>query len=271
MGSSNTTLFTHTKDNSTEAKKTIRALPTVLQAILTEEDYSKIQGKVMGNTVAELTAVQQMDNTYLDELLTIHHYTEIDVNKKRKKIEENTEVGTAVSGLTQVSLTSSGLPSTGSERKTNPTTGKDSYAAVLKGGKSMTEEAAPPSMITILQQRMDQQTKYIEQMQQETAELKSSMALIQQNMILDQKKEEVNRAWQTAITAQLTKANDTTIRQDKSIADLKNQALQTTKALQKILDHLKNSPVLGDSDTHPNPRKKQAHHDTPPHHRAENV
>ena len=58
MGSSNTTLFTHTKDNSTEAKKTIRALPTVLQEILTEEDYRKIQCKVMGNTVAELTAVQ---------------------------------------------------------------------------------------------------------------------------------------------------------------------------------------------------------------------
>ena len=66
-------------------------------------------------------------------------------------------------------------------------------------------------MITILQRQMNQQTQYIEQIQQETAELKASMDLIQQNMFLEQKKEEANRAWQTEITAQLTKANNTTI------------------------------------------------------------
>ena len=121
---------------------------------------------------------------------------------------------------------------------------------------------------------MDQQTKYIEQIQRETAELKASMDLIQQNMLLDQKREEANRAWQTAITAQLTKANDTTIRQDKSITDLKEHAQQTSKALQKIMEHLniENKQTKSSTDTKPGKQQEQTQKNTPlHHHRAENV
>ena len=82
---------THTQDNTVETRRTIQALPSVLQVILTEADYSKIKNKVNGSTVAELTVVQQTDNTYLDDLLTIHHYTDIDVGRKRKKVEDNND------------------------------------------------------------------------------------------------------------------------------------------------------------------------------------
>ena len=45
--------------------------------------------------------------------------------------------------------------------------------------------------------------------------MKAFMDLIQQNIILDHKKEEANRAWQTAITAQLIKTNYAAIRKEK--------------------------------------------------------
>ena len=106
-------------------------------------------------------------------------------------------------------------------------------------------------MITILQKRLETQNQYIEQMKKETAEMKASMDLIQQNMILDQKKEAANRAWQSAITAQLTKTNDAAIRQDKSIESLKSHATKTSEALQQIMAHLKIvSPPITDARQH---------------------
>ena len=95
--------------------------------------------------------------------------------------------------------------------------------------------------------------------------MKASMDLIQQNMILDQKKEEANRAWQSAITAQLTKTNDAAIQQDKSIESLKTHATNTSKALQQIMAHLNIvSPPIPDTRRHQtHEANKQPAHITP--------
>lgn len=231
MGNSTMTLFTHTQENTAEARKTIRALPLVLQAILADSDYNKIRGRINGSTVAELIAVQQVDNTYLDDLLTIHHYTNIDVTRKRKKVDDGNDGGIAVSGLTQVSQTSSEVNSSTTAEQTGSQPEKAVYAEVMKSGTSG-NQARPLDMITILQQQLDQQSQFIEQMQKETATIQKSMDLIQKNIPVDQKKEEAHQAWQTAITEHLKKTNKASVRQDKSIAELHNHANQTAKTLQ---------------------------------------
>ena len=244
MGNSNTTLFTHTQDNTAEARRTIKALPTVLKSLITETDFNTIRDKIRGVTVSELTAVQKVDNSYLDDLLTIHHYTDIDITRKRKKTEDATEVATAVSGLTQVSRTSTTTPlSTTDFTQTQPTAA-DSYSAKLTQNIPPTTEppAKPPAMINLLQQRLDQQAQYIEQMKKETKEIKTSMDLIQKNIIADQQKEAVHRAWQTAITDQLTKTSEDTVKRNQDIQQLQHHAIQTAAALKSIMDHLKILP-----------------------------
>ena len=155
MGNSTTTLFTHTQANTSEARKTIKALPTVLKSILTDKDYESIKDKINGTTVAELTAIQQSDNTYLDELLTAHHYSEIDVTRKRKKTKDGADGATAVSGLTQVSLASSdkSIPSKNSGKQYHSY--KDAVTKTPQPPPKHGIPDEPPKMITILQQRID--------------------------------------------------------------------------------------------------------------------
>ena len=251
MGNSPTTLFTHTQSNTMEARKTIKALPTVLKSILTEETYNGIADKISGTTVAELTALQLSENTYLDGLLTTHHYAEIGVHRKRKKMEDGTDGATAISGLTQVSMASSAPSSPLGKAPTPNATYKEALTHSTQPSPAKTDTTQPPSMITILQQRLDQQKDFIQQMQQETAKMKKTMDLLQENMIMEQKKEETHRAWQSVITNQLTKNNEATQNQHRSISELNSHALHTSKALQRIMNHL-NIP-LQEEPTHPNP------------------
>ena len=92
----------------------------------------------------------------MEELLTIHNYTEIYVNRKRKKTEDNNYVGTEVSGLTLVSLASSESPTdTTGDQSSSPEKAK-SYAEVLKKTCGGSVQNDPPTMVTILQKLLDQ-------------------------------------------------------------------------------------------------------------------
>ena len=275
MGTSNTTLFTHTQENTTEARKKIKALPTVLKSLITEADFNPIKDKISGITVSELTAVQKVDNTYLDDLPTIHHYTDIDINRKRKKTGDTAEVATAVSVLTQISQTSTSTPLSTTDFKQHHQGNTGTYLAKLTQNITPTSDQPekPPTMIHILQQRLDQQAQYIEQMKKETNEIKASMNLTHKNMIADQQKEASHRAWQTVITDQLTKTNEDTMKRNQDIQQLQNHAVQTASALKSIMNHLKIYPseVTQTQADHTNIQQQQNNGTPLPRHGAEDI
>ena len=81
----------------------MQVLPRVLQQVLTMDSYNSLGLGNPPQPEPEYVAMQQQENDYLDGLLNLEHYTEIDINKKRKKDDEMVGANTAVLGLTNVS------------------------------------------------------------------------------------------------------------------------------------------------------------------------
>ena len=128
-------------------------------------------------------------------------------------------------------------------------------------------------MIHILQQRLDQQAQYIEQMKKETNEIKESMNLIHKNILADQQKEAAHRAWQTVITDQLTKTNEDTMKRNQDIQQLQHHAVQTASALKSIMGHLNITPpeVTQSQADHTNIQQQQNNGTPHPRHGAEDI
>ena len=103
MGNTETVVFTFHKKHNEEARKTVYVLHKVLQGILEETSYNAMGTHLSPTPTPELEAMQQQENNYLDGILNLHHYSEIDLTKKRKMDDDTVGARTAVSGLTNVS------------------------------------------------------------------------------------------------------------------------------------------------------------------------
>ena len=103
MGNTETVVFTFHKKHNEEARKTVYVLHKVLQGILEETSYDAMGTRLSPTPTPELEAMQQQENNYLDGILNLHHYSEIDLTKKRKMDDDTEGARTAVSGLTNVS------------------------------------------------------------------------------------------------------------------------------------------------------------------------
>ena len=103
MGKTDTVVFTLHKKYNQEARKTIGVLHKVLQGIIDEQSYSKLDPGLTPRQTPELEAMHKQENDYLDGFLNLQHYSEIELTKKRKMDDDTIGARTAVSGLTNVS------------------------------------------------------------------------------------------------------------------------------------------------------------------------
>ena len=103
MGNTATVVFTYHKRYIKEARKTVSILHKVLQDVLDKQSYAGLVPGLSPRPTPELEALRQQESDYLDGFLNLHHYSEIDLTKKRKMDDDTVGARTAVSGLTNVS------------------------------------------------------------------------------------------------------------------------------------------------------------------------
>ena len=119
MGNTATVVFTYHKKYIKEARKTVSVLHKVLQDVLDDQSYGRMVPGLSPKSTPEFDAMRQQENDYLDGFLNLHHYSEIDLTKKRKMDDDTVGARTAVSGLTNVSPQSNRSTGTAWAKKRN--------------------------------------------------------------------------------------------------------------------------------------------------------
>ena len=86
MGMTDTSLITLHNRDLQEGTGTLQVLPNVLKSMFTPESYKSLGLGNLPQPELEFVAMQKQENEYLGGLLNLEHCTEIDINRKKKRM-----------------------------------------------------------------------------------------------------------------------------------------------------------------------------------------